>query len=161
VTLGTWLRAVVIGLPLAGALAIWLWVDRCRPAQRWVVAAIFGVAGLVALSLFLLNRQYACMLTSGRANCLLDGAGTLGIFLLDVFLAIRCLVPAGEGKRRNVILMLLLSGALAGLGLAQNLLVLIVFLNLFLYVGYRWLTGKGFQPRLFILRDDYRNGDDR
>jgi hypothetical protein len=42
-----------------------------------------------------------------------------------------------------VILGLLLSGALAGMGLAQNLLVLIVFLNLFMFVVYRWLTGKG------------------
>jgi len=55
----------------------------------------------------------------------------------------------------------LLSSALAGIGLAQNLLVLIVFLNLFLFVGYRWLTGKGIQPRILVLRDDYKDDDPR
>jgi hypothetical protein len=157
----TWLRVAAIGALLAGALVIWRWGDRFRPAQLWVTAAIFSVAGLIALALFLVNRQYACILASGRASCLLDGAGPLGLFLLNTFFAVRCLIPAGEGRRRDVILMLLLSGALAGMGLAQNLLVLIIFLNLFLYVGYRWLTRKGFQPHLFILRDDYKDGDDR
>jgi hypothetical protein len=45
------------------------------------------------------------------------------------------------------------------MGLAQNLLVLIVFLNLFMFVVYRWLTGKGFQPRFLVLRDDYKDDD--
>jgi NADH:ubiquinone oxidoreductase subunit 4 (subunit M) len=157
----TWLRVIAIGAPLAGAMIIWRWGDRFPPAQRWVAATIFGVVGLLALTLFLLDRQYACVLASGRASCLLDGGGSLGLFLLNAFFAIRCLIPAREGKRRDVILMLLLSGALTGMGLAQNLLVLIIFLNLFLYVGYRWLTRQGFQPRLFILRDDYKDGDDR
>jgi hypothetical protein len=57
--------------------------------------------------------------------------------------------------------MLLLSGALAGMGLPINLLVLIVALNLFLFTGSRWLNKKGFQPRVFVLRDDYRDEDDR
>ena len=79
--------------------------------------------------------------------------------MLNTLFVIRCAVPETEGKRRDLILMLLLSSALAGMGLAQNLLVLIVFLNLFLFVGHRWLTGKGFQPRLFVLRDDYEDDD--
>ena len=57
--------------------------------------------------------------------------------------------------------MLLLGSAWAGIGLAKNLLVLIIFLNLFLFVGHRWLTRKGFQPRILVLRDDYKDGDDR
>ena len=155
----TWLRVTAIGIPLAGALVIWRWGGRFPLAQRWVAAAIFGVVGLVALTLFLLNRQYACILASGRANCLLDGAGPLGLFLLDALFAIRCVVPPAAGKRRDFILMLLLSGALAGIGLARNLLALIIFLNLFLYLGSRWLTRKGFQPRLLVLRDDYEDDD--
>jgi hypothetical protein len=154
-----WLRVVAIGLPLAAALVIGRWGGRFPVAQRWVAAAIFGVVGLVALGLFLLNRQYACILASGRANCLPEGAGPLGLFLLDILFAIRCVLPAGEGKRRDFILMLLVSSALAGIGLAQNLLTLIVFLNLFLFVGHRWLTGKGFQPRILVLRDDYADDD--
>ena len=157
----TWLRVAAIGLPLAGALAIRRWGGRFPLAQRWVAAAIFSAVALLALALFLLNRQYACIVVSGRANCLLDGAGPLGLALLAMFSAIRCVVPASEGKRRDLVLMLLLCGALAGIGLARNLLALIVFLNLFLFVGYRWLTGKGFQPRILILRDDYKDDDTR
>lgn len=156
-----WLRGVAIGLPLAGALVTWRWGHRFPRALRWAAAAIFGVAGLIALLLFLLNRQYGCILASGSKNCLWDGAASLGIFLLDAFFALRCVVPAAGGPRRDFVLMLLLSGALAGLGLAQNLLVLIVFLNLFLFVGSRWLSKKGFQPRFLVLRDDYKDGDDR
>jgi NADH:ubiquinone oxidoreductase subunit 4 (subunit M) len=156
----TWLRAVAIGLPLAGALVIWRWGGHIPRAERWVAAAIFGAAGLTALLVFLLNRQYACILATGRASCLLDGLGPLGVCLLDAVFAVRCVVPAAEGKRRDFVLMLFLSGALAGMGLAQNLLVLIVFLNLFMFVVYRWLTGKGFQPRFLVLRDDYKDEDD-
>jgi hypothetical protein len=161
VTADTWLRVVAIGMPLAGALGLWRWGSRFGPAQRWAAAAILGAAGLAALAGFLLNRQYACILASGSKNCLWDGAASLGLCLLDALFAIRCIVPPGEGKRRDFIVMLLLSGALAGIGLAQNLLLLIVFLNVFLFVGHRWLTKKGFQPRFLVLRDDYKDGDDR
>jgi hypothetical protein len=153
----TWLRVVAIGLPLAGALVIWRWGGRFPSAQRWVAAVVFGVAGLGALLLFLLNRYYACILSTGRASCLIDGLGTLGVCLLNVFFAARCVVPEAGGKGRSVILNLFLSSALAGMGLAQNLLVLIVFLNLFMFVVYRWLTGKGIQPRFLVLRDDYKD----
>jgi NADH:ubiquinone oxidoreductase subunit 4 (subunit M) len=157
----TWLRVLAISLPLVGAITIWRWGARVGSAQRWVAAIIFGIAGLAALALFLLNRHYACILSPGRASCLVDGLGTLGLFLLDAFFAIRCVVPAAGDKGRDFISMLLLSGALAGIGLAKNLLVLIIFLNLFLFVGHRWLTRKGFQPRILVLRDDYKDGDDR
>jgi NADH:ubiquinone oxidoreductase subunit 4 (subunit M) len=157
----TWLRVIAVVLPLAGALVIWRWGGRFPHAQRWVAAALFGVAGLAALLLFLLNRQYACILTTGRANCLWDGAASLGLFMLDVLFAVRCIVPPAEGKRRDLVLMLLLSGAVAGIGLAQNLLLLIVFLNLLLFVGSRWLTGKGLQPRFLVLRDDYKDDNQR
>ena len=157
----TWLRVVAVGLPLVGAIAIWRWGGRFRRAPRWAAAIIFGIAGLAALALFLLNRHYACILSSGSANCLMDGLGTLGLFLLDTFFAVRCVLPPAGDKRRDFISMLLLSSALAGMGLAKNLLVLIIFLNLFLFVGQRWLTRKGFQPRILVLRDDYEDREDR
>ena len=157
----TWLRVVAIGLPLVGAIVLWRWGARFRRAQRWVAAGVFVFVGVLALALFLLNRQYACILSSGRANCLMDGLGTLGLFLLDAFFAIRCVVPAAGDRGRDFISMLLLGSAWAGIGLAKNLLVLIIFLNLFLFVGHRWLTRKGFQPRIFVLRDDYKDGDGR
>jgi hypothetical protein len=55
--------------------------------------------------------------------------------------------------------MLLLGSAWAGLGLTENLLVLLIFINLFLYVIHRWLNSRGLIWRILILRDDY--GDDR
>jgi NADH:ubiquinone oxidoreductase subunit 4 (subunit M) len=155
----TWLRIAAISLPLAGALVIWRWGGRFPDAQRWLAAAILGLSGLLSLSLFLLNRQYACLLVSGSANCLVDGAGLLGLFLLDAFFVIRCLVPPDQRKKRDFILMLSMSGALGGIGLSQNLLAWIVFINLFLFVGHRWLTKHGFQPRFMVLRDDYKDED--
>ena len=157
----TGLRVVAICLPLAGALVIWRWGGRFPHAQRWVAAVLFGVAGLAALLLFLLNGHHACILSIGRASCLMDGLGTLGVCLLNAFLAARCVMPEAGGRERSVILILLLSSALAGMGLAQNLLMLIVFLNLFMFVVYRWLTGKGLQPRFLILRDDYKDDETR
>jgi hypothetical protein len=156
-----WLRGVAIALPLAGALVIWRWGDLFDPARRWAAAAIFGVASAAVLILFLFNRHYACIVASGSKNCLWDGAASLGLFLLDSLFAIRCIVPPEQGKRRDFIVMLLLSGALAGIGLSENLLLLVIFLNVFLFVGHRWLTRKGIQPRFLVVRDDYNNGDDR
>jgi hypothetical protein len=153
----TWLRVVAIGLPLAGALVIWLWGGRIPRAQHWGVAAILAAAGSAALALFVLNQHYACILASGRANCLMDGLGTLGVCLVDTVLAIRCVITNADGKEGASIPKLLLSSALAGMGLATNLLVLIVFLNLLFFVIYRWLTGKGLQPRFLVLRDDYKD----
>ena len=152
----TWLRVLAIGLPLVGAIILWRWGARSRHAQSWVAATLFGIAAIVSLTLFLLNREYACILSSGRGNCLMDGLASLGLFSLDAFFAIRCVVPAASDRGRDFISMLLLSSALAG-----NLLLLVIFLNLFLFVGHRWLTRMGFQPRILVLRDDYKDEDDR
>jgi hypothetical protein len=156
----SWLRIVAIGLPLAGAAILWLWGQRIPRARRWVAAVLLALAGSAALALFLLNRNYACILASGRGNCLMDGLGTLGVFLADAVLTIYSALPVAGGRQRAGILILLLSGALAGVGLATNLLVLIVFLNLLFFVIYRWLTGKGLQPRFLVLRDDYGDGEE-
>ena len=156
-----WLGVIAVGLPLAGALVIWRWGGRFPHAQRGAAAAVFGVAGLAALLLFLLNGHYACILSAGRGSCLTDGLGTLGVCLVNAFFAVRCVLPEAGGRGRSVILGLLLSGALAGMGTAQNLLVLIVFLNLFMFVVYRWLTGKGIQPRFLVVRDDYKDDENR
>jgi hypothetical protein len=157
----TWLRVIAVGALLAGALVIWRWGGRFPRAQRWVAAGVFGAAGLAATLLFLLNRHYACILSAGRGSCLTDGLGTLAVCTLNAFLAARCVLPETGSRGRSVILSLLLSGALAGMGTAQNLLVLIVFLNLFMFVVYRWPTGKGIQPRFLVLRDDYKDDESR
>jgi hypothetical protein len=158
-TIDTWLRIGAIGLPLIGALTIWRWGDKFLHAQRWLAVSIFGIIGLIALSLFLLNRHYACILLPGRQNCLFDGLATLSLFLLNLVLARTSVVLRGENKGYDYILMLLLSSAWAGmgLGLAENLGVFLVFLFLFFFVLNRYMKKKGFSGGFLKIRDDYED----
>ena len=130
-TIDTWLRIGAIGIPLVGALAIWRWGIRFPHVQRRLVLFIFGTTGLSALTLFLLNQHYACILVFGRQNCLFDGSATLSLFLLSIVLARSCLVLRSEDAGQDYIPMLLLGSAWAGMGLTQNLCLFLVFLNLF------------------------------
>jgi hypothetical protein len=154
-TLDTWLRIIATGLPLLGVLAVWLSKNRLGHVQRWLATVTLGIAGLVALALFLLNRQYACVLLSGSHNCLAKGFSTSSIFLLNAVQAIRSLFLRGKNKTFDHILILLLSSAWAGMGLAVNLLELLIFLNLFFYVIYKWLDRKGLGWGFFVVRSDY------
>jgi hypothetical protein len=156
-TVDTWLRIGAIGIPLVGALIIWRWGDKFLHAQRWLVGIILGTTGLIALTLFLLNRYYACTLLTGPQNCLFDGLATLSLFLLNLVLARASVVLRGEDKGYDYILMLLLSSAWAGMGLAENLLVLIIFLYLFFFVLNRWSKKKGFKGGFLKIRDDYED----
>ena len=158
-TIDMWLRIGAIGIPLVGALTIWRWGDRFLYAQRWLTGIIFGTAGLIALTLFLLNKYYACILLTGKQNCLFDGLATLSLFLLNLVLARASFVLRGESKEReyDYILMLLLSSAWGGMGLAENLLVLIIFLYLFFFVINRWFKRKGFKGGFLKFRDDYED----
>jgi hypothetical protein len=157
-TLDTGLRIGAIGLPLFAALAIWRLGSRFPRPQRWLAAPVLAVAGLMALTLFLLNRYYACMFAVARENCLFDAAATVSLFLLNAVSARSCLVLRGEDRGPDAIPLLLLSGAWAGSGLTQNLLVMLVSLNLLLFALDRWLRGRGLGWRFLVLRDDY--GDD-
>lgn len=159
-TIDTCLRIGAIGLPLVGALAIWRLGPRFPRTQRWLAAFIFGATGLIALTLFLLNRYYACMFASGRQSCLFDGSATLSLVLLSIVLARGGIVLRGENKGQDYITMLMLSSAWAGIGLAQNLLVLLLSLNLFVLAVNRWLKRKGLGGRFLALRDDYKDDDD-
>lgn len=156
-TIDTWLRIGAIGIPLVGALAIWRWGTKLPRAQRRLVVFIFGTTGLIALTLFLLNRYYACILAFGRQNCLFDGLATLSLFLLSIVLARSCIVMRGENRGQDYVPMLLLGSAWAGMGLTQNLCLFPVFLNLFVFAVDRWLKRKGLGWRFLVLRDDYRD----
>ncbi len=153
----TWLKFGVIGLPLIGALIIWRWGDKRRETQRWLASGILGLGGLAALALFFLNRQYACTWAVGRQNCLFEGLATLSLILLNLALARAGVAGARANKKEDYVLMLLLSSAWAGVGLAENVLALLLFLNLFLYVVHRWLKKKGLTWRFLTLRDDYKD----
>jgi hypothetical protein len=151
----TWLRIVAIGLPLIGVPAIWRWGDQSLWVRRWLAAVILGISGLAALGLFLLNQRYACILLIGTGNCLIDGLAPLSLFLLNVILVRGCFILRGGHKKNDYVLLLLLSSAWAGMGLAENLLVLLIFLYLFFYVIRKWLDRDGLKWRFLIVRDDY------
>lgn len=158
--LATWLRISAMGLPLIGILIIWCWGDKFRRVQGWLALSIFGLVGLVALTLFLLNRQYACILSSGRQNCLFDGLATLSLFGLSLVLAKASLLGQSHNdadRAGDERLRLLLVSAWAGMGLTENLLVLLIALNLFLFVVHRWLKRRGLTWRILALRDDYQD----
>lgn len=153
----TWLRIGAIGLPLVGALIIWRLGDKFLHVQRWLVGILLGTTGLIALALFLLNKYYACTLLTGPQNCLFDGLATLSLFFLNLVLIKATIILRGEDKGYDYMLMLLLSSAWAGMGLAENLLVLIVFLYLFFFVLSRWFKKKGFKGGFLKFRDDFED----
>ena len=156
-TIDTWLRIGAIGLPLIGALAIWRWGDKFPHAQRWLAVSIFGLIGLIALSLFVLNRIFICITLFGRQNCVFDGLAILSLFLLNLVLARASVVLRGENRGYDYILMLLLSSAWAGMGIANNLFVSLIFLYLFFFVINRWFKREGIRGGFLKLRDDYED----
>jgi hypothetical protein len=156
-TIDTWLRIGAIALPLAGALTIWRWGVRFPRAQRRLAVSILGTTGLIALTLFLINRQYACILAFGRQSCLFDGLATLSLFLLSIVLTRGCIVLRGENKEQDYILELLLGSAWAGMGLTQNFFLFLGFVSLFILAADRWLRRRGITARFLVVRDDYKD----
>ena len=150
-----WLRFGAIGLPLFGALIIWGWGEKFPYTQRRLTGITFGILGLIALTLFLLNRHYACVFALGRENCLFEGLATLSLFLLNVFLAGKSITLQGENRGTVYILLLLLSSSWTGIGLVENVLVLLIFLYLFFFVLNRWAKMEGFKSGFLKIRDDY------
>ena len=153
----TWLRIAAIGIPLIGAFTLWRWKAQSHHVQRWLAVTILVIVGLIALSLFLLNQHYACILSLGKGNCLFEGLATLSLFLLSLVVARSCIFLRDESVGQVYILMLLLISAWAGMGLVENLLALLIFLNLFFFVIDRLLRRQGISWRFLILRDDYKD----
>jgi hypothetical protein len=75
-----------MGLPLLAALILWWVEDRQAQLRFWLAAITFSLVGLIALVLFVINRQYGCILASGRQNCLFDGLASLSLFGLCMVL---------------------------------------------------------------------------
>ena len=158
-TVDTWLRIGTIGLPLIGALILWREKDGPINAYHRLVVSIFVIAGFIALCVFLYNMYYSCMFMLGRENCVFDSLEILSLLLLNLLLARRSMVLHGESKGYNVILMLLLSSAWAGMGygLARNLGIFLLFLYLFFFVLNRYMNQKGFTGGFLKVRDDYKD----
>ena len=157
-TLDMWLLIGAIGLPFIGALILWRWEAIFLNIEHWLVVLIFGIVGLVALAIFLLNGYFACFLVTGQENCLFDGLASLFIFLLNLTLARQAFVLESSNKRDDYILMLLLSGSCAGIGLSKNPLVIVVSSTLLLWVIYIWLRRRGWRWQSPVFhRDEHRD----
>ena len=156
-TIDMCLRIGAIGIPLVGALAMWRWGTKFPHAQRHLVVSILGITGLIGLTLFLLNRYYACILAFGRRNCLFDGLATLSLFLLSILLTRWCIALRGENKEQDYSLVLLLGSAWAGMGLTQNFFVFLGSASLFVLAADQWLRRRGITARFLVLRDDYQD----
>jgi hypothetical protein len=65
------------------------------------------------------------------------------------------LITARFQEQRDFGLMFFVVSAWAAMGLADNLLLVLVGWYLFLFAINRWLTGRGLKWRIFLLRDDY------
>ncbi len=158
-TLNTVLKICAVGIPLIAALIIWRWKTLSPHRQRQSVAFSLGLTGLAALALFLVNQQYVCIRAPGQQNCLFDVFATVSLFLLCVIFARSALTLERPDLRGDYILRLMLTGAWAGVGVAENLFELIVFLYLLMYVGHRWLKRNGIRWGLFVVwpsQDDGR-----
>ena len=153
----TWLRIAAIGMPLIGTLTLWRWKARPLHIQRWLAVIILVIVGLIALSIFLLNQHYACVISPGKQNCLFEGLATLSLFVLSLVVTRSCIILRGENLRQVYILMLLLISAWAGMGLVENLLALLAFLNLFYFVMDRLLRRQEISWHFLVLRDDYKD----
>jgi hypothetical protein len=138
-TIVSLMKLVAFGLPLCGALIIWLWRGRRPRAQRLLTFALLGLAGLAGLTLFVLNAHYACIFAPGSQNCLFDGLATLSLCLLGIMFAFRALRMHAGDHHPDYILMLALISGWAAAGLAENLFELLVGVNMIGYVVYRWL----------------------
>ena len=156
-----WLKIAAIGLPLLAALAIWLWSNTFPRARQRLAASVLAIVGLIAATLFVIDRDYACVLASGRQNCLFDGLATVSLACLSLVLARACLAapdPTRANKVWDYRMLLLLASGWAGVGLGDNLLVFILAVYLLFYVLLRWMRRKGLRGGMFVVRDDYAAG---
>jgi len=81
----------------------------------------------------------------------------LFLFLINLVLARVGIALRGENRGQEYILMLLLSSALAGMGLAENLFVFLISLYLFYFVLNRWVKRKGFRGGYLNFWNDFED----
>ena len=95
------------------------------------------------------------MLAFRQESCLFDGSATLFLLVLSIICTRSCMVRRDQDRSYDYVSLLRRCGAVAGMALAQNLALFLVFLNLFYFAFDRWLRKKGLRWRFLIVRDDY------
>lgn len=138
----TFLKWTAIGLPLVAALLIRVARGMSSRTMQRVTFLVLCLVALTSLGLFFTRGNAACMFAGGEQNCLFDGLAALSLSALAAYLAFATFVQRSVQERIDYALVLLLTGAWAGLGLAENLFELIVFMNLLFYVLFRLFKRK-------------------
>lgn len=156
-TLLTLLILLVIGLPWLGALVVWMTGDD-HPVIQNTLAVVFSAgAGLAALFLLLHSQSGVITLFTfggvfGDVSFNPDG---LGVFLSVVATVIGCLAVVfsidymkGEAQLgRYYALVLFFIGAMAGLVLTNNLLLVFVFWEITAFCSYALISFHNDDPK--------------
>ena len=157
--MGTVLRMMVIGVPLAGILLIGLLGEKHNRARQGVTIIFLTFTAISALSLFLAKRYFACALATGIGNCIEESLILLLLIAGSIALSFRYLFAGrieNPGGSRSHISALLLVGAPAAL-LFDNLLLWFIAWYALSYVIYRSLRNSGLHWGFFMIHDDYRD----
>lgn len=144
------LEYVAIGIPLCAALVIRLRGEAFPRATRWFFLSSLCAVAITALLLFVVNGKFACVLVGGKQNCLFDGAALVTLCLLCVLLVIRMWSDERARAPGVYVWFLLLVVGWAGMGLAENLLVFVLALNIFGYALYRLLKHYDIMWGIFV-----------
>jgi NADH-quinone oxidoreductase subunit L len=156
-TLVTFLIALVIGLPWAGAVAVWLVGDHHPRLLNTLAVAFAALASLAALVLIPTGQAQPVVLFKvggvfGDITFMPDG---LGIILASIATVIGCLAVIfsidymrGEAQlARYYALVLFFIGAMAGLVLTSNLLLVFVFWEITALCSYALISFHNDDPK--------------
>ncbi len=156
-TLITLLIILVITLPWAGALAIWFSGDNHPRLQNTLAVAFSAAAGVAAIALILNENAATVTLfwvggVFGNVTFVADG---LGVFLSAIATIIGCLAVIfsidymkGDAQLgRYYMLVLFFIGAMAGLVLSSNLLMVFVFWEITAFCSYALISFYNDDPK--------------
>ncbi|NMC54019.1 MAG: hypothetical protein GYA48_10335 [Chloroflexi bacterium] len=160
-TLEIVLRIGAIAVPLVGAFVLWRWAKRGSQPFRGFPTAVLLASGIITLTLFFTNRLDACLFSSGRQSCFLEGLGMLSLISLNFIFARASMNRREESEQDNPIRFLLFSGAWAGIVLSEHLILYFVFLYLLAFVIIGWLKKRGYRGGFLKLRDDDDDRNDK
>jgi len=155
----SFLRIVIIVMPLTGILIVGLIGEKHVQAQRRVTVIFLANIALAALALFLTSKYYACTLSTGFGNCIEESLITLLLFAGSLGLSFKYQIAdrmERPGRSKSYISALLFIGAPAVL-LFNNLLLWLIAWYVFSYVIYRSLRRSGLHWGFFMIHDDYRD----
>lgn len=151
------LKITAVGTPLVSALAVYGLI-RCQyQRQRRLAMITAGIVSLAGLGVFLLERQYTCVVASGDGNCLWEGVGSLSLLLFAGIMALKVRsdrpLETDQDRISYMLSMFMLAGW-AGLAMAPNLLIWLASWGMFATALYRRLDLMGVNWGFMIVTHD-------